>query len=132
MVHRDPLRQRPAHRDTGEVGAAQPERVEHGDRVGGQVRLRIPRRPGRVRDGLPGITAVVADHEPATRREPFTEVVLPPVHRRTGAADEQDRRVTPVTDGVHAQVDAVDAHDAATHSGASIHTHYRYRGTAAR
>jgi hypothetical protein len=130
MVDRDTLRQRPAHRDTGEVGAAQPERVEYGDRVGGQVSLRVARRRGRVRDGLPGVPAVVPDHEPAARREPFTEFVLPPVHRRTGAADEQDRRITPVTGGIHAQVDAVDAHDCAAHSGssqgtASILTDYR-------
>src|SRR5512133_580601 len=50
---------------------------------------------------------VVADDEPAARRQPLAEFVLPPVHRGAHAADEQDRGVSRVARRVHAQVDAV-------------------------
>jgi len=43
--------------------------------------------------------------------QPLAEFLFPPVHRGAHAADEQDRGISPVTRGVHAQIDAVDPDD---------------------
>src|SRR6266511_1869699 len=115
VVDRDTLCQSAPHRDTDQVCAAQPERVEHADGISGQVRPRVPGRAGRVGHRLAGVTVVVTDGEPAAGREPLAALVLPPVHRGASAAHEQDRGVALVADGVHAQVYAVDVHDAAAH-----------------
>jgi len=100
-----------AHRDTGQVSAPPPERVQHPGRIGRQVRAGVPRGPGRVADRAPGVAMVVADDEPPARRQPLAEFVLPPVHRGAHAADEQDRRVGRVANNIHAQVDAVNIDD---------------------
>jgi DNA-binding HxlR family transcriptional regulator len=110
MSQRHLLGEGAAHRDAGQLGAPPPERVEHPDRIGGQVRAGVPRRPGRVADRLPRIAVVVPDDEaPAlalTARQPLAEFLLPPVHRGAHAPDEQDRGIRPVSRGVHAQIDA--------------------------
>src|SRR5215469_4897242 len=115
MSQRHLLREGAAHRDAGQLSAPPPERVQHPDRIGGQVRAGVPRRPGRVADRLPRIAVVVPDDEaPAlalTAGQPLAEFLLPPVHRGAHAPDEQDRGISPVARGVHAQVDAVDLDD---------------------
>jgi hypothetical protein len=45
---------------------------------------------------------VMPDDESPARRQPLAEFLLPPVHRAAHAADEQDRRVSRVANGVHA------------------------------
>src|SRR5260370_34063807 len=68
---------------------------------------------------------VVPDDKPPARRQPLAEFLLPPVHRPAHATDEQDRRVSRVASGVHAQVNAVDLDDpVAVHN----HPHYSLAG----
>jgi hypothetical protein len=68
MRQRDLLREGAAHRDAGQLSTAPPERVQHPDGVGRQVRAGIPRLPGRVADRLTGIAMVVPDDEPPACR----------------------------------------------------------------
>jgi hypothetical protein len=53
---------------------------------------------------------VVPDDEPATRGQPPTELVVPPVHRRRGTGNQQDRRLYRITEGLHVPVHPVRQH----------------------
>jgi hypothetical protein len=110
VVERGELGDRPAHRHADDVRGTQIEGADDADCVGDEVRGGVRRSARLVADRLPGVAVVVADDEPAAGLQPRAEGVLPPVHRRARAHDEQDRRVGRVTERLDAELDTVDAH----------------------
>ena len=107
VVHAEEQRQGAEHRATDDVGLLHPEPVEDGERVVGQVAEGVGRRPDRVGRGPAGVALVVADDEAALSREPFAQPRLPPEHGGGRPVDQQDGRIVPPAEGLHAEPYAV-------------------------
>lgn len=108
MVDRDPLHDPAAHRDPDEVRALDAEVIEDPERVRDEVVEGVARLARRIGRRAARVAVVVADDVPAGGDEPLAERLLPAVHRPGRAHDQQDGRVSGVTDGVDAQLSAVD------------------------
>ena len=104
-----------AHRDADQVGVCHAAGGEHTQRVRGQVMPGVGRVAGRAAGGLAGIAVVVADDLSSLAGQPNAELVVPPVHRGREAADQEDGRVSRVTERLDTQLDAVDSHEALDH-----------------
>jgi hypothetical protein len=111
VVEGDDLGDRATHGHPDEVGALQAERVEHPERIVDQVTARISGLTRGVMHRPARIAMVVADHEPRSGGQALAEPDLPPVHRRAGAHDQEDRRVAPLAEGLGAELDVVGMKD---------------------
>ena len=111
MVERHQLGDRAAHGHANEMRLGDPEGIQDADHVVHEVVARVLGRSWFVAHRPSGVPMVVADDEPPSRREALAELVLPPIHRRAGAHDQEDRGVAGVTEAVDADVDAVGTDD---------------------
>jgi hypothetical protein len=100
-----------------EVRAADAERVQHAQRVGGEVVARVGGLARRIRPGPAGVAVVVADDVPVMGGEPLAESGVPPVHRCGQTADQQQRRILRVSERLQAQLHAVGRHELLGHGG---------------
>jgi hypothetical protein len=108
MVERGYLSDHPADPDAAEVSRRGTERVDKRRRIGGEIAQtvrRCLRVEGRRRSA---VAQVIADHPPATRREPLTHRVRPRQHR--GPASQQHERIGIAAKGLDAEFDAVRPH----------------------
>ena len=79
-----------AGRHPGDVSALGRGRVEHADRVVGEVGKGVAGLARRVGLRATGVTDVVTDHPPSAGHEPVTQLIGPAQHRRP---DQQHGRV---------------------------------------
>jgi hypothetical protein len=95
-----------AHRDAGDVRAWDPQPVEHGDRIGGEVGAGVAGGAGRIAGRAPGVAVVVAHDEATALRQAPAQVLVPVVHGAARAGDEQDRGRARVADRLDAELRA--------------------------
>ena len=115
MRAREVLRDTATHRQADHVGAAAGQNVDQLGRIGDQVAARIVRRARRRADRPAGVAMVVPDDESATRGQPPAQIGVPPVHRRRGTSDEQNRGRPRLAERLHTQIDPVDPHHRLSH-----------------
>ena len=125
VVDRDELRDHPAHRGAGDMGAVDPERPEEGGGVGRHVVEAVGRRHGPAGSGLrddraevgraervemggpAGVAVVEPDHPKALGRQAQTERIRPVHHGRHDAHDQENGRIGHATEALIDDVDPV-------------------------
>jgi hypothetical protein len=108
VVHGHVLGDAAAHRDADDVGGGDAEGIQQADDVRDQGFAAVGRCSGRERRGATGVAGVVADDVTLARSEEVAEIVVPPVHRGLGAADEQHGRDARFAEALDAEFDVTD------------------------
>jgi hypothetical protein len=111
MVQGHELGDGPANRGAHQMGTGQAERVEYADSVRKQILARVFRGTGLVVDRPASVAVVIADDESEAGRQPLAEFILPPVHRGRRSADQENRRIAWVAEGLDADIDPVSLDD---------------------
>jgi hypothetical protein len=107
MVEGQALGEGAAHRDADHVRASDVQRVEDRHRVGDEVGARVAGGAARVGRRAPGVAVVIAHDAAAGGGQLVAQLVVPPVHGRARAADEEDRGRVGRADRLDAELRAV-------------------------